>query len=208
VSADGVQELLAVKLEMPQRAEAQRLTLTAELVDANGKTQNSWNLWVFPTNLLVEASHKVRSSGFDALRKIYPWALEQTPNPVPADTDLLVTTHLGQDTVDYLKAKRSRLLLEPERRSRGRPTSASSWDGGGPRAQSSTPSTPRCGSMPSDGWCDLQFYPLIPGSKTVLLDSLPVKIQPLVRCIVDRPTRLAERSLSLRSVRRAGASSW
>src|SRR2546425_13249687 len=35
VGADGVQELLAVKLEMPQRAETQRLSLAAELIDAN-----------------------------------------------------------------------------------------------------------------------------------------------------------------------------
>ena len=47
--------------------------------------------------------------------------------------------------------------------------------------------------MPSDGWCDLQFYPLIQGSKTILLNPLPAKIQPLVRCI-DRPTRLADRA--------------
>jgi len=84
VSAGGVQELLAVKLEMPQRAEANRLTLTAELVDPNGRTKNSWTFWVFPTKLLAEA--KVRSSGFDALRKVYPWAPEQTPNLAPADT--------------------------------------------------------------------------------------------------------------------------
>ena len=47
--------------------------------------------------------------------------------------------------------------------------------------------------MPSDGWCDLQFYPLIQNSKTVLLTPLPEKIKPLVRCI-DRPTRLADRA--------------
>src|SRR5439155_23990209 len=33
----------------------------------------------------------------------------------------------------------------------------------------------------------------IQGSKTVLLNPLPAKIQPLVRCI-DRPTRLADRA--------------
>ena len=47
--------------------------------------------------------------------------------------------------------------------------------------------------MPSEDWCDLQFYHLIQGSKTISLDSLPIKVQPLVRCI-DRPTRLADRA--------------
>ena len=193
VSADGVQQLLAVKLEMPQRAEAHRLTLTAELVDANSRTKNSWDLWVFPTELLAGA--KLRSSGFDALRKVYPWAPEQTPNLAPADTDLLVTTRLGQDTIDYLKAGGRVFLMEPEPAFNVEKTNfrLSSWDGGGPSGTILDAKHPALRSMPSDGWCDLQFYPLIQGSKTILLNPLPAKIQPLVRCI-DRPTRLSDRA--------------
>jgi len=193
ISADGVQELLGVKLELPQRAEAQRLTLTAELVDANGKTKNSWDLWVFPTELLAEA--KVRSSGFDALRKSYPWTLEPTPSPTPANTDLLLTTSLGQDTIDYLKAGGRVFLTEPEPAFSVEKTNfrLSSWDGGGPSGTILNAKHPALRAMPSDGWCDLQFYPLIQGSKTILLNVLPAKIQPLVRCI-DRPTRLADRA--------------
>src|SRR6185503_16334711 len=174
---------------------AAQLTLTAELIDANGKTQNSWNLWGFPTELPVDASHKVRSSGFDALGNIYPWAIESTPSPAPANTDLLVTTRFGPDTSEYLKAGGRVILLDPE------PTFAvektnfrlSSWDGGGPSGTILEAKHPALRAMPSDGWCDLQFYPLIQGSKTILLNSLPAKIQPLVRCI-DRPTRLADRA--------------
>jgi hypothetical protein len=195
ISADGVQELPALKLDMPSRTRAGQLTLTAELVDANAKTQNSWNLWVFPTEPPVDASHKVRSSGFDTLGNIYPWAIEHTPNPTPANTDLLVTTRFGQDTSDYLKAGGRVILLDPE------PTFAvektnfrlSSWDGGGPSGTILDRRHPALREMPSEGWCDLQFYPLIQGSKTILLNALPAKIQPLVRCI-DRPTRLADRA--------------
>jgi beta-galactosidase len=195
ITADGVQELPALKLEMPSWTQAGQLTLTAELVDANGKTENSWNLWVFPTELLAEASHKVRSSGFDALRKVYPWAPEATLNPAPTDADLLVTTRLGQETIDYLKAGGRVLLLEPESVFSVEKTNfrLSSWDGGGPSGTSLDRRHPALREMPSEGWCDLQFYPLIQGSKTILLNSLPAKIQPLVRCI-DRPTRLADRA--------------
>ena len=195
VRADGVQELPAIKLEMPRRARARQLTLTATLVDANGKTENSWNLWAFPTELLAEASHKVRSSGFDALRKVYPWALEATPGPTPADTDLLITTALNQDAIDYLKAGGRVILLEPEPAFTVEKTNfrLSSWDGGGPSGTIFDTQHPALRAMPSDGWCDLQFYPLIQGSKTVLLDLLPAKVRPLVRCI-DRPTRLANRA--------------
>lgn len=195
ISADGVQELPALKLEMPLGTRARQLTLTAELVDANGKTDNSWNFWVFPTELLTRASHQVRSSGFEALRKIYPWASEQTLPAVPADTDLLVTTRLGQDTLDYLKAGGRVILLEPEPAFSIEKTNfrLSSWDGGGPSGTILDRRHPALREMPSEGWCDLQFYPLIQGSKTILLNSLPAKIQPMVRCI-DRPTRLADRA--------------
>jgi hypothetical protein len=69
----------------------------------------------------------------------------------------------------------------------------SSWDGGGPSGTILDAKHPALRAMPSDGWCDLQFYPLIQGSKTILLDPLPAKLRPLVRCI-DRPTRLADRA--------------
>jgi hypothetical protein len=152
-------------------------------------------LWVFPTELLAEAAHKVRSSGFDALRKIYPWAPEQTSHLAPADTDLLVTTRLGQDTIEYLKAGGRVFLTEPEPAFTVEKTNfrLSSWDGGGPSGTILDAKHPALRAMPSDGWCDLQFYPLIQGSKTVLLNPLPAKVQPLVRCI-DRPTRLADRA--------------
>src|SRR5262249_14190766 len=142
-----------------------------------------------------QASRKVRFSGFDALRKVYPWGLERTLNPAPADTDLLVTTHLDQATRDYLKAGGRVILLEPEPVFSVEKTNfrLSSWDGGGPSGTILDTQHPALRAMPSEGWCDLQFYPLIQGSKTVLLNSLLAKIRPLVRCI-DRPTRLANRA--------------
>ena len=195
IRSGGVQELPAITLELPAGARARRLTLSAELADANGKTRNAWDLWVFPTELLAEPSRKLRSSEFDTLRNIYPWALEPTPSPEPADTDLLVTTRLGQDTRDFLQAGGRVLLLEPEPAFTVEKTNyrLSSWDGGGPSGTIIDIHHPALRAMPSEGWCDLQFYPLIQGSKTVLLDALPVVIPPLVRCI-DRPTRLANRA--------------
>ncbi|MCI0537438.1 MAG: hypothetical protein L0Z50_19660, partial [Verrucomicrobiales bacterium] len=69
----------------------------------------------------------------------------------------------------------------------------SSWDGGGPSGTIFDANHAALRGMPTDGWCDLQFYPLIQGSKSILLNALPARIQPLVRCI-DRPTRLADRA--------------
>ena len=195
IRADGVQELAPIKLELPARERAERLTLSAELTDANGKTRNAWDLWVFPTERLVEPPHKVRSNEFDSLRDVYPWALPLILSPMPADTDLLVSTRLGPDTSDYLQAGGRVLLLNPEPAFTVEQTNfrLSSWDGGGPSGTIFDPQHPALRAMPSDGWCDLQFYLLIQGSKSVWLDPLPAKVRPLVRCI-DRPTRLANRA--------------
>ena len=195
VDAGGVQELAMLKLEIPRRPRAERLTLSAELTDATGKIDNSWNLWVFPTELLGEGSHKLRSSGFDGLQKLYPWTLAGPPHPTPADTDLLVTTRLDQETRDYLEAGGRVFLLEPSPAFAFEKTNfrLSSWDGGGPSGTILDRNHPALRDMPSDGWCDLQFYSLIQGSKPVFLNPLPAKVRPLVRCI-DRPTRLMDRA--------------
>ena len=106
-----------------------------------------------------------------------------------------MTTRLGPENIDYLKAGGRVFLLEPEPVFGVEKTNfrLSSWDGGGPSGTILDTRHPALRPMPSDGWCDLQFYPLMQGSKTMLLNSLPAKIRPLVRCI-DRPTRLADRA--------------
>jgi beta-galactosidase len=45
--------------------------------------------------------------------------------------------------------------------------------------------------MPCEGWCDLEFYPLIVDAKFVLLDDA-ARIDPIVRSI-DVPQRLSNR---------------
>jgi hypothetical protein len=195
ITSDGLHQLLSVTMEAPSQAPAEKLVLSADLVDAHGKTDNSWNLWVFPTNTLSEERHKLRFSGVDGLRKIYPWALQPAPKLNPADTDLLVTTNLDRETRDYLNAGGRVILLEPGPAFQTEYTRfrLASWDGGGPSGTILDRSHPALRQTPSDGWCDLQFYSLIEGSRAVFLDPLPVKVEPLVRCI-DRPTRLANRA--------------
>jgi hypothetical protein len=195
ISDEGLQTLPSLQLAMPNRGLATRLTLSAELVDATGRTQNEWSLWVFPSEMLAEGSHKLRSSGVAAVQKLYPWVPERAPSLTAADAELLITGHLDPAARDYLKSGGRVLLLDPEPDFAVEKTNfrLSSWDGGGPSGTILDTSHPALLGMPSDGWCDLQFYPLIQGSKTIFLNALPGKIHPLVRCI-DRPTRLADRA--------------
>ena len=52
---------------------------------------------------------------------------------------------------------------------------------------------PALKNLPCEGWCDLQFYPLLVGAKFALLDEVLPKIDPIVRSI-DVPQRLSNRA--------------
>src|SRR5262249_24577024 len=64
VTSGSVQDVATIKWEAGQTLHAERLTLSAELTDSTGKTDNAWDLWVFPTNFLAETSYKIRHHGF------------------------------------------------------------------------------------------------------------------------------------------------
>jgi hypothetical protein len=100
VRSGEVQELPAIQVKLPKLAQAAKLTLSAELTDARGKTENSWDCWVFPRNL--QASAKVLQAGFDPIRAILPDAVAYKDGPVPADAKLLVTTRLDEAIRNYL----------------------------------------------------------------------------------------------------------
>ena len=195
IRSDGVQELHSIQLKIPDSPRANYFTLTVKLIDANGRTENSWDLWSFPKQLLMGTNFKVRTSGFETFRAQYPWAQEHPGGTIPIGTQLFVTTKLDHDIREYLKSGGRVLLLEPDPVFSVEKTHfrLSSWDGGGPSGTIFDAKHAALRAMPSEGWCDLQFYSLIQGSKTILLDSIPTKIEPLVRCI-DRPTRLANRA--------------
>lgn len=196
IESGAVQELPAIDLEVPSLAKAEQLTLSAELQDVNGTIDNAWKLWVLPPKLNRDISPPFRFKGISVVKKIYPEAVEHSAeSAIPRDTGLLVATDLDQTAREYLEAGGRVFLLDPEPVFQVEKTNfrLSSWDGGGPSGTIFDPNHPALSAMPSEGWCDLQFYTLIQGSKAVTLDSLPAKVRPLVRCI-DRPTRLANRA--------------
>jgi hypothetical protein len=195
IRSGEVQPLPALKLELPKLARAAKLTLQAELADVNGRTDNSWDFWVYPRDSVEKISADVLVAGFDPIRAVYPNVAKHKDGPIPAITRLLVTGRLDDNVTRYLRDGGRVLLLDPEPVFAIEKTNfrLASWDGGGPSGTIFDPRHPALRAMPTDGWCDLQFYPLVQNSKTVLLSSLPAMVEPLVRCI-DRPTRLSDRA--------------
>jgi beta-galactosidase len=73
----------------------------------------------------------------------------------------------------------------------------SGWDPGDPAGHVGTifdPRHPALKAMPSEGWCDLQFYDLVQGGKAILLDQARVPGEPIVR-MIDTPQRLTRKAL-------------
>jgi hypothetical protein len=195
IASGGLQQLPAIEVELPTLARAAKLILHAELSDANGVIENEWKFWVFPRAPIDVKGSELLAAGFDPIRAIYPGIAKYTAGTVPPDTRLLATTRLDEGIRDYLTSGGRVLLLNPEPVFVIEPTDfrLSSWDGGGPSGTILDTRHPAMRSFPSDGWCDLQFYSLIQGSKSVLLSTLPARVDPIIRCI-DRPTRLADRA--------------
>jgi hypothetical protein len=197
IASGGVQELPATTLELPRLEHARKLNLRARLTDANGTVENDWGLWVFPRprGLPEMPLAAVMVAGFDPIRTVCPGAVDLKDGPVPSSARVVATTRWDDDITGFLAAGGRVLLLDAESAFPVERTNfrLSSWDGGGPSGTIVDIRHPALQGIPSDGWCDLQFYRLIQGSKSVLLTPLAERIEPIVRCI-DRPTRLAERA--------------
>lgn len=195
IRAGDVQALPKFTLALPTVTRAERFTLRGELRDAAGSITNAWDLWVFPRLADPPLSVPPTVAGFDALRTAYPESTTLVDGPVPAGTRLLATTRLDEPIRQYLRTGGAVVLFQPDPVFPVEKTNfrLSSWDGGGPSGTLIQPDHPALQAMATEDWCNLDFYPLIQNSKTVLLSALPVPIEPLVRCI-DRPTRLAHRA--------------
>ena len=195
LTSEGLQTLMPLPLVMPRRPQAEKLTLAVELKDSIRTVVNDWNFWVFPKKAQEQTAKKMMIGEPKALQKLYPSAREESPGTISPDVELLITSRLRAETLDYLAKGGRVLLLAPDGNFSTEPTNyrLSSWDGGGPSGTEIDREHAALRHMPNDGWGDLQFFYLIQGSKTIFLDSLPAKIRPLVRCI-DRPQRLSNRA--------------
>ena len=126
---------------------------------------------MFPRVLHDELSSPVRSVGFEPIRALFPSSVEHKEGPIPSDTGLLVSTRLDDNIAPLPEGGGRVFLLDPEPCFPVEPTNfrLSSWDGGGPSGTIVNLKHPAMSEVPSDGWCDLQFYPLIQKSKSILL---------------------------------------
>jgi hypothetical protein len=191
-----VKQLAVAEFTMPSCRDARRLRFAARLTDAQGTAHNDWSLWVFPRDRVETAKMAVAGDGW--LAKRYPGAA-RFPAPQSQQAALLVTGRWGRDVLGFLKRGGRVLLLNPGAAvpavtSGYRP---SGWDPGRREAHLGTifdAEHPALRGMPSEGWCDLQFYDIVRGAQTILLDEIPGRLEPIVR-VIDMPQRLSNKGL-------------
>ncbi len=198
VTAEGVQELMQLTLALPRPSGAAKLTLTADLRDDHGTITNAWDFWIFPEERLKDQARKLSVSATPGLAELYPWAQQHEVPPRVGECDLFVTSRFDAATVAYLQEGGRVLLLAPDQAfptvpSRFRPAG---WDPAQKDGHSGIflqKDHPMLRNMGVDNSCDLRFFTLLEGSKIVLLDDVPAKIRPVVRCI-DMPQRFLEKA--------------
>ncbi|MCX5644185.1 MAG: hypothetical protein NTZ17_05800 [Phycisphaerae bacterium] len=185
-----VRQLTTISFEIPQRPHAEQLGLVVRLEDKHGTATNDWKLWCFPAERVVRGEFMVLGS---------EWLRRQYPRSTSAPTAVLVADRWEQGVLDRLAAGGRVLMLDPgpvfpTAMTRFRP---SGWDPGDPAGHVGTifdPQHPALKAMPTEGWCDLQFYDLVQGGKAILLDQTHVTGEPIVR-MIDTPQRLTRKAL-------------
>jgi beta-galactosidase len=186
--------LWPVTWDVPAVPEAGQFRFVARLEDAQGVVTNDWKIWCFPATRSVPEGLAVLGSEW--LQHQYPQAVVKNET-LSLGTGVLVADRWESRVLDQLAAGGRVLMLDPEpafpaATTRYRP---SGWDPSDPAGHVGTifdPQHPALRAMPSEGWCDLQFYELIQGGKAVLLDQTQVSGEPIIR-MIDVPQRLGRK---------------
>ncbi|MBI2842949.1 MAG: hypothetical protein HYX78_06070 [Armatimonadetes bacterium] len=189
IRSDGLQELVSLSLKMPSVDKAAKLTFAAQITDQNGKSENDWDFWVFPEGRLSPRAQQLAIVGCQPVDGLYPTATKLASASDLSNYDLIVASRLEEVTVDYLENGGRVLLISPKQVFPTLPSKFKPCWWVGDAAWDNNTGTviradhPAVAAVPNDGWCSLQFHCLIEKSLAVVLDGLPVKVDPTVRCL-------------------------
>ncbi len=186
ISSNGLQKLLQIDLKLPSDGPARKLTLTAELIDSNGKCSNSWDFWVFPSER-ADLPNTVCLSGLIGLTETYPKAKFIDSQAISSSCTLFVTSELTKSVINYLDGGGKVLLVGP---TKSLPLIKSDYlpSPGGSEKEGNAGTLidiqhPAMESMPGQDWCEPYYRSLLTASYACVLSSLPQSVKPIIRCL-------------------------
>jgi hypothetical protein len=139
----GVHPVGSATFDVPELPEAAKLTFSAQLDGPSVRTDNEWDLWVYPPAPALDPQVIVAERLTPAVRDRLAAGGRVLLLDPEHDFETEPTTY--------------------------RPTS---WDGAGHFGLVFDQRHPALRAMPTEGWCDLQFHRMIDGSRAVVLDGL------------------------------------
>ncbi|MHC4716216.1 MAG: glycoside hydrolase family 2 TIM barrel-domain containing protein, partial [Planctomycetota bacterium] len=199
----GRREIGRLRLNLPEVASPQALTLTISLVvEGRSIVENNWRLWLYP-NRPEQVAFPECTAVLDeinlALR--YPQFAQAGSADDPAG--LLIANRFTDTVFDHLAAGGDVLMLYRvgETRSRRAPAEPEEyylpatwdrfkgviWDRGTNLGGFFRDSAALAG-FPHDGFLDLQFHGLIDDSDKIVLDDFPCPVTPIIQG-VDKASR-------------------
>ena len=113
VTSEGLQTLMPLPLAIPQRPQAEKLTLAVELTDSICTLVNDWNFWVFPKEQHAQATKNIMIGEPKALQKVYPAAREESPGTISPDMELLITSRLRAEQLSIWRKADESCYLRP-----------------------------------------------------------------------------------------------
>jgi len=198
IPAGAVSDLAPLELTAQPVPTPTKLTLELTLRDGARAWTNAWDYWVFPQPVPWEQPERVAFVEDDALAKLCPGARQVRLSDLPTEgVGLLVATKLTDPLLQRLAEGQRVLLLGSSSVPGDALQFKSPWWFPGP--QDSNLGTivrnhPALGSFPHEGWCDLDWFDMVQGSRAVVHDGALASVQPIIQAI-DLPLRQQTRSL-------------
>jgi hypothetical protein len=155
---------------------ARKLSLVLTLQAGTETYSNAWDFWAYPKNATTQPPIPVVSTvRLQALRRAYSW-LQTDPGALTPNS-LLVTNVLDRTANAHLRSGgRVWLMLGTTPQMRGVEFFPASGGALGTVVQDH----PALGSVPHEGFCDLQFYNLVNGAYPLPLDNWSREIEPII----------------------------
>ncbi len=212
VEGTGLIPLLEGKLGgvVPPRptGQAERLTVRAEVTIGRRTFANDWRVWGFTDRHYRPPPGRVVSLGLRRLNDIWPTIEERPLDHQPAPKQVAVAPWLSDRLLAHVESGGTAVVLGPAWPLPRMPAHfKTAWWLGNAESDSDVgvevTGHAALDAFPHEGYGDLQFYHLVNGRQSVLLDNVAPRLDPIVR-MIDLPSHMRNKAMLFEATVGAG----